>query len=174
MFVYVCKINSLDLFEIMMYILIRLLSNVESNVFFRFPYSILYQTYNPGQKSLGHCTFKQGNAITLERQTLGRRFYAQGPPPPQPMLKYTGSILASGLNIVWVGGRGGLESYVFCSPDALLYRKIPKCPKTFGQDCRPLKCIRSMIPFLKPSVTSRVIPCPTRSLASSLEHTRRP
>ena len=25
---------------------------------------------------------------------------------------------------------------MFCSPNALLYRKIPKCPKTFGQDCR--------------------------------------
>ena len=24
---------------------------------------------------------------------------------------------------------------MFCSPNALLYRKIPKCPKTFGQDC---------------------------------------
>ena len=52
--------------------------------------------YNPGQKSLGHFTFKQGNAITLERQTLGRRFYTHPSPPlPQPMLKSTGSILAS-------------------------------------------------------------------------------
>ena len=34
--------------------------------------------------SLGHCTFKQGNAITLERQTLGGRFYAQAPLPPHP------------------------------------------------------------------------------------------
>ena len=24
---------------------------------------------------------------------------------------------------------------MFCSPYALLYRKIPKCPKTFGHDC---------------------------------------
>ena len=33
--------------------------------------------YNRGQKSLGHCTFKQDDAITLESQTLGRRFYTQ-------------------------------------------------------------------------------------------------
>ena len=32
-------------------------------------------------------------------------------------------------------GRGGVDSEVFCSPYALLYRKIPKCPKTFGHDC---------------------------------------
>ena len=25
---------------------------------------------------------------------------------------------------------------MFYSPYALLYRKIPKCPKTFGHDCR--------------------------------------
>ena len=55
---------------------------------------ILQYIYNPGQKSLGHCTFKQGNAITLERETLGRRFYAPPPHLPQPMLKSTGSILA--------------------------------------------------------------------------------
>ena len=66
-----------------------------------------------------HCTFKQGNAITLERQTFGRRFYAQGPSPPpphlpQPMLKSTGSFLASGLNIVWVGGGGGEGWRVRC------------------------------------------------------------
>ena len=24
---------------------------------------------------------------------------------------------------------------MFCSRNALLYRKIPKCPKTFGHDC---------------------------------------
>ena len=24
---------------------------------------------------------------------------------------------------------------MFCSPNALLYRKITKCPKTFGRDC---------------------------------------
>ena len=24
---------------------------------------------------------------------------------------------------------------MFCSPNALLYRKIPTCPKTFGHDC---------------------------------------
>ena len=65
-------------------------------------------TYNPGQKSLGHCTFKQGNAITLERQTLGRfdqdltRFDL-----PQPMLKSTGSILASRSQHCF--GRGGGE-----------------------------------------------------------------
>ena len=93
--------------------------------------------YNHGQKSLGHCTFKQGNAITLERQTLGRRFYVQTPPPPpphhlpQPMLKSTGSILASRNQHCLGGGGGGGEGWtVRCfSPYALLYRKIPKCPR---------------------------------------------
>ena len=102
------------------------------------------EVYNHGQKSLGHCTFKQGNAITLERQTLGRRFYAQppNPPPPplhlpQPMLKTTGSILASRTQHC-LGGEGGKGRTVRCFVPLMhlgINRKIPKCPKTFGHEC---------------------------------------
>ena len=35
---------------------------------------------------------------------------------------------------------------MFCSPYALLYRKIPKCPKTFGHDCRSGKSARFRVP----------------------------
>ena len=40
---------------------------------------------------------------------------------------------------------------MFCSPNALLYRKIPKCPKTFGHDCRlKHKChALAGIPFIQ-------------------------
>ena len=69
-----------------------------------------HMTYNRGQKSLGHCTFKQGNAITLERQTLRRRFYTQFPLPPPPSnveihrehFGFTDSTLFG-----WGEGRGG-------------------------------------------------------------------
>ena len=60
-------------------------------------------------KVLGtQCTFKQGNGITLIRKANTRKKILRSP-IPQPMLKSSGSILASGLNIVWVGGRGGEE-----------------------------------------------------------------
>ena len=68
--------------------------------------------YNPGQKSLGHCTFKQGNAITLDRQTLRRIFYANPSPPPPTNVEiyrehfgFTESTLFG-----WGGGRGGVDS----------------------------------------------------------------
>ena len=79
-------------------------------------FNIFSLRYNRGQKSLGHCTFKQGNATYLERQTFGRRFYAQGPPPPhlpQPMLKSTGSFwLQDSTLFAW--GRGGEGWRVRC------------------------------------------------------------
>ena len=101
------------------------------------------ESYNPGQKSLGHLgkTHAKGTYFILRYMYITKNFgiavlsLLKVAPSPQTMFTTKAPIKGVEINIVREE-RGGGGDYIVKKMLNFAHVLLPKCPKTFGQDCR--------------------------------------